>query len=151
MINFLTRGSEFSLVPLNFGLAFSYHVARQLDLSVLMTCIDSFTRYSCLVNKKTKVFCLIFRIFSNLYKACPNLDFETKIVEIRWKMSKIYYFEVENFTSQILAILSIQSFKSFARHIAAIVHIISVSYYRDKHRLNSKLADQLLHIFVLYY
>ena len=29
-----------------------------------------------------------------LDKAYPNLDFEIKIVEIRWKLSEIYYFEL---------------------------------------------------------
>ena len=41
----------------------------------------------------TKVFCLIFRIF-NLDKAYPKLDFETKIVQISRKLSKIQYFDI---------------------------------------------------------
>ena len=48
-----------------------------------------------LINNRTKVFC----IFNSTY---PNLDFETKIVEIRSrKLSEIYYFEVKHTTFYI--------------------------------------------------
>ena len=40
-------------------------------------------KYRRLINNRTKVFCLIFRISSILNKTYPYLDFEIKIVEIR--------------------------------------------------------------------
>ena len=52
-----------------------------------------------LINDRTKVFGLISQYFSILNKAYPKLDFKTKIVEIRWKLSEIYSFEVEHLKS----------------------------------------------------
>ena len=49
-----------------------------------------------LIKNRIKVFCFIFRISSILDIPYPNLDFEIKIVEIRWKLSEIYYFEVDH-------------------------------------------------------
>ena len=49
-----------------------------------------------LINHKTKVFWLILNIFSILNKKCPDLDFETKIVQIHRKINEIHYSEVEH-------------------------------------------------------
>ena len=47
---------------------------------------------------RTKVFCSISKLSQSiLNEAYPNLDFKTKTVEIRWKLSEIYYFEVEHY------------------------------------------------------
>ena len=54
-----------------------------------------------LINNRTKVFCLILRNFCIFNRTYPNLDFEIKIVEIRWKLSEIYYFEVKHTTFYI--------------------------------------------------
>ena len=59
-------------------------------------------KYSCLINIRTKVFCLIFRISS-------ILDLKTKIVEIYRKLKKKYTIlklKIHNFTRQILAIFA---------------------------------------------
>ena len=53
-------------------------------------------KYRCLINNKTTVFCLIFRISFILDKAYLYLDLEMKIVKICYKLSEIYYFEVEH-------------------------------------------------------
>ena len=48
----------------------------------------------------------------------PDLEFETKVVEICKKLSKIYYSEVEhsNFTRQTLAIFEWSIFLVYAKH-----------------------------------
>ena len=51
-------------------------------------------KYQRLIKNRTKVFCLIFRISFNLDKTHPILDFGIKTVEICWKLSEIYYFQV---------------------------------------------------------
>ena len=53
-------------------------------------------KYRCLINNRTKVFRRIFWIFSDLDKAYPNLDFEIKMVEIRWKLSEIWYIKIQH-------------------------------------------------------
>ena len=52
--------------------------------------------YRRLINNRTKAFCSIFQYFSILNKAHPKLDSETKIAEIRCKLSEIYCSEVEH-------------------------------------------------------
>ena len=48
-----------------------------------------------LINNRTKLLCSLFKFFSILNKAYPNLDFETRIVEIRSILSEIHHFEAE--------------------------------------------------------
>ena len=48
-------------------------------------------RYRNLINNRTEVFCSVFKIYFYFgKKTYANLDFETKIAEIRWKL-------IENF------------------------------------------------------
>ena len=42
-------------------------------------------KVSAFINNRTKVFCLIFILFSVLNTAYPNSDFETKIVQNPFK------------------------------------------------------------------
>ena len=49
------------------------------------------------INNRTKVFCLIFIFFFSVKnKAYPNLDFETKVGQIRSELSDIFYFEADD-------------------------------------------------------
>ena len=74
-------------------------------------------QYPRLVNNRTSVFGLTFRIYSVLGKAYPNLNFQINTAEIGWKPSEICYFEVDRevdhstLTSQILAILGKSIFR----------------------------------------
>ena len=52
-------------------------------------------KYRRLITSRTKVFCSIFRIYYILYLAYFSLDFESKIIEICSKLSKMHYFKVE--------------------------------------------------------
>ena len=72
-----------------------------------------------------------------LNKAYPNLDFVIRTV--------LMELNIENFTSQILAISGWSIFSSFAKHISETIYMISVACYQDKYQLNFRLTDQLLH------
>ena len=50
----------------------------------------------CLINNRIKFYSLVFISISVLSIAYPNLDFKTKIAQICWKLSKVYYFEVDH-------------------------------------------------------
>ena len=44
----------------------------------------------------TKDFCQNFRLYIFVVKKHQDLNFETKIVGIRYKLSEVYYFKAEN-------------------------------------------------------
>ena len=46
-------------------------------------------KHRCLLNNRAKAFCLVFIRVSVLNKAYPNLDFETRTVQIRYCLTKI--------------------------------------------------------------
>ena len=53
-------------------------------------------KHRCLINNRTKVFCLTYRISSILNIAYLHIDFEITIVDIRLRLREIYHAEVEN-------------------------------------------------------
>ena len=61
----------------------SVHIRFDLERYLLNIILGVPKRYRRLINNRTKVFGLIFRISFILHKSYPNLDFEIKIAKIR--------------------------------------------------------------------
>ena len=65
-------------------------------------------------------------ISSVLNKAYSNLDFETKVVKIHWKLSEIYYLQVEHSKFQILVIFEWSIFQILAKNRSDSYNICSM-------------------------
>ena len=59
-------------------------------------CRQSKKNIYCSINNTAKEFCQNFKLYTFLVKVHQNLNFETKIVGIRQRLSEIYYFKAEN-------------------------------------------------------